>query len=153
MLRLLLPVLLLGWAGEACAQFWRDCTGPTWFVATPASYHADRTKDYREQHLGVGVERVCGTLRGATGVIPENSNDDTTLYVGVGWMPLAWRDFRGGIFAGLFTGYSRPVLPAGALVGMWEPTRWRHYGLNLLGFPPYEKDSDWVFVLQLKRKF
>lgn len=154
MLRLLLPVLLLGWAGEAGAQFWSDCeVEQAWFAATVASKHFERPNTYRERHLGVGFEHVCDDWRGVGGVIPENSKDDITLYVGAAWMPMRWRDFRGGLFGGFFTGYSRPVLPAGAFVGAWEPRRWRYYGLNLLAFPPYDKESDWLVVLQLKRLF
>lgn len=147
MLRALLPILLLGWAGGACAQFLRDCRGPAWIVATVASYHFDRPNEYRERHLGIGFEHDCGELRGVGGVVPQNSNDKITLYAGVAWLPLAWRELRGGLFGGGFTGYSRPILPAGGAVGTWER---RLYGLNLLWFPPYQEHKG-VLILQLKR--
>lgn len=150
MLRLLLPVLLLGWAGPACAQFLSDCqTERAWFSATVASYHFERPNDYRERHLGIGFEHVCDDLRGFGGVIPENSNDDITLYAGAAWTPLAWRELHGGIFGGLFTGYSRAVLPAGGLIAAWDG---RRYGANLLWFPPYDQHKG-LLVLQLKRVF
>jgi hypothetical protein len=148
MLRLLLPILLLGWAGETCAQFLRDCDGPAWITATLASYHLERPNGYEERNLGIGFEHACGELRGVGGVY-RNSNRRTSLYAGVTWLPLAWRELRAGAFAGVFSGYSESLLPAGAFVGAWEG---RRYGVNLLLFPPYD-DFKGVLVLQLKARF
>lgn len=150
MLRLLLPILLLGWAGEACAQFWRDCDA-AWMTSTLASYHFDRPNDYEERNLGVGFEYVCGDWRGVGGFF-RNSHRETSLYAGAAWMPdaLTWRELRAGLFAGFFTGYSDiPLLPAAAIVGAWEG---RRHGLDLLWFPPYEENKG-LLVLRLKRKF
>jgi len=147
-LRALLPVLLLGWAGEACAQFLRNCEGPAWISATLASYHFERPNGYEERNLGIGFEHACGEQRGVGGVY-RNSSRRVSLYAGVTWLPLAWRELRAGAFAGVFTGYSRPLLPAGAFVGAWEG---RKYGANLLWFPPYE-DFKGLAILQLKRTF
>jgi hypothetical protein len=142
-LRVLLPVLLIGWAGEALTA-----CGETWLSATVRSHHFERPNGYEETNLGIGFERACGELRGVGGVY-RNSNRRTSLYAGVTWLPLSWRELRAGGFAGVFTGYSKPLLPAGAFVGAWEGQK---YGANLLLFPPYD-DFKGVVVLQVKRMF
>lgn len=80
----------------------------------------------------------------------RNSNCRWSSYIAEAWLPIKLGSWRGGLIAGLVSGYSAPILPAGGLVASCEPGK---YGFNVIFIPPAGESGSGVLWFQLKALF
>jgi hypothetical protein len=77
----------------------------TWLIVSGASYHADRSGNWNEQNIGVGIRHnnwTAGTYK--------NSYRRQTTFVGYVWQPIEFGPVSAGVTAAVTTGYSSPVV-------------------------------------------
>jgi len=130
----MLPRLLTLLVTVGCFQLSSGVKAEDYVVATLASYHFNRSKDYNERNYGLGFERTYeDNWRGHAGAY-KNSLDRTTAYVLTSYTPWRWGEWHAGGAAGLGTGYnSRPI---GVLVGGFAIREWRNgFGVNVIVHP------------------
>lgn len=83
----------------------------TYAVATLASYHFDRKKDYNENNFGLGIEHRFSDAWAMSAGFFRNSFDRHTNYVFAGYTPIQYAGWRVGAVVGGVTGYSEGVDP------------------------------------------
>lgn len=118
------------------------------------SYHADRSQDYREDNIGLGVEAVFSLDHGVLAGNFINSDNFRSYYVMYQWRPLHWQphgvNTSAGLIAGFLDGYPKNrdggwyfgALPALFFEG-------ERFGLNLMIVPASDPDHRLV-AIQLK---
>jgi hypothetical protein len=110
------------------------------------SYHFDRSKNFRENNIGVGVQWLFAI----------NSDRARSRYVAYQWQPLHWQpapglDVNAGVVVGAFDGYPFyrnggwfiAPLPMVAVEG-------KRVGVNFSVVPNYGNRLHGALVLQLK---
>lgn len=119
------------------------------------SWHFDRTRDFREDNWGVGVEVVPAPDHAVMAGNYINSDRERSRYAAYQWRPLHWRpydiDVSAGIALGVFDGYPKMnnggwfivPLPVLAIEG-------KRLGVNLSIVPTIDDRVDGAVVLQIK---
>lgn len=133
-------------AGEEYPQVWLN---PGFL-----SYHEDRSKDYREDNIGIGAEAVFAPDYGFVAGNFINSQNFRSHYAMLEWRPLHWQPWgvatSAGLIAGGIDGYPKyrdggwyyGVLPMLFFEG-------RRFGLNLT-IVPGKTESGRLVAIQLK---
>lgn len=138
MKRTLLLAGLMGLAVSAYAD-----PGDIWVSNGMNSRHDDRSKHYRENNTGVGVEY---TLTDDTAIYAghyENSLNHPSNYIGYAWTPARLLGAKVGFLTGLVSGYGSAPIVAPFPMATWEYGR---FGVNLFTAPGV------VTAIQLKVK-
>jgi len=149
------------WTGACAAIFSSfaiaaDKEVPTriWLNAGFLSFHADRSQDYREDNIGMGVELLMAPEHGFFAGNYINSDGTRSRYGMYQWRPLRWQieylELGAGFIAGAIDGYEKhhnggwffAVLPTLFLEG-------DRFGANLL-FVPASKPEHRLVAIQLK---
>ena len=102
MFAVLVGIVAVGMFAKALSQ--------TYLVTTIGSYHFDRSKDYNERNLGLGLEHRSGDWSVSAGFY-RNSFDRHTNYLLASYTPLdigGWQ--LGGVVGGV-TGYNDGIAP------------------------------------------
>jgi hypothetical protein len=119
------------------------------------SWHFDRTRDFREDNWGVGVEVVLAPDHAVMAGNYINSDRERSRYAAYQWRPLHWQpygiDVSAGIALGVFDGYPKmrdggwfiTPLPVLAIEG-------KRLGVNLSIVPTIDDRVDGAVVLQIK---
>jgi hypothetical protein len=143
--------LALGFTSQRAAS---EDYPQVWLNPGFLSYHADRSKDYREDNIGLGVEAVFAPDHGFFAGNFINSDNFRSYYVMYQWRPLHWQlqhfSVSGGLIAGFLDGYPKNrdggwffgALPALFFEG-------ERFGVNLLIVPASDPDHRLV-AIQLK---
>jgi hypothetical protein len=133
-------------AGEDYPQVWLN---PGFF-----SHHADRSKDYREDNIGIGAEVMLSPDHGFFGGNFINSQDFRSHYLMYQWRPLHWQPYgvntSAGLIAGGVDGY--PKYHDGGWYFGVLPTLFfdgKRFGLNFTVVPGRAAESRLV-AIQLK---
>ena len=100
---MLAVIAAVGMFGAAFSQ--------TSLVATLASYHFDRSKEYNESNLGLGIEQKLNSEWSISAGFFRNSFNRHTNYVFAGYTPLHFDSWRVGAVIGGVTGYENGVAP------------------------------------------
>lgn len=143
--------LALGLASQCAAS---EDYPRVWINPGFLSYHADRSHDYREDNIGLGVEAVFSPDHGVLAGNFINSDNFRSYYVMYQWRPLHWQphgvNTSAGLIAGFLDGYPSyrdggwyfGALPALFFEG-------ERFGLNLMIVPASDPDHRLV-AIQLK---
>ena len=119
------------------------------------SWHFDRSKDFREDNWGVGVEVVFVPEHAAMAGTFINSDGEHSRYAAYQWRPLRWQPWglqvSAGIALGAFDGYPKvndggwfvAPLPLLAVEG-------KRVGANFSIVPTIEDKVNGAFVIQIK---
>jgi len=125
-----------------------------WLNAGFLSAHADRSKDYREDNFGIGVELLMAPEHGFFAGNYINSDGTRSRYGMYQWRPLQWQieylHLSAGFIAGAIDGYEKyhdggwffGLLPMLSLEG-------DRFGANLLVVPASEPEHRLV-AIQMK---
>lgn len=118
----------LCWASHAKAD------EPLWLTVSLASYHADRTKHYRESNVGLGLEwQVTRKFALVGGEYPNSMNRETHYY-GVAATPWVWPNWKLGATVAGVSGYT----PGYQLVALPTVTFEKGiFGVNILASPKF----------------
>jgi hypothetical protein len=132
-----------------------DFATQVWVTPGIYSWHFDRSKDLREDNVGLGVEVALAEDHAVMGGTYINSNRARSHYAAYGWRPLHWQ-FSGtgvsaGILAGAFDGYPNyrnggwfvAPLPILSVEG-------RYLGANLTVIPTIKNRLDGAIAIQIK---
>ncbi len=111
MVRALLPVLLLGWAGEAHAQAQTQTPPQTYLTVTLASYHFNRDRQYNERNFGLGIERRLSDDWSVSTGFYKNSFYRDSLYALASYTSARLAGWRLGVVFGGVTGYNDGLCP------------------------------------------
>jgi len=80
-----------------------------WLNPGLLSYHFDRSKHYRDFNYGAGAEMILSPDHALLAGIYENSESETSRYLGYQWRPLHWQPsglrVSAGIAVSLIDGY------------------------------------------------
>jgi len=91
----------------AAVGFLASCFAQTYVTATLGSLHLDRSHQYNEKNLGLGIEHVVqGDLRAHAGFY-RNSFYTNTTYLMASYTPLTVWGAKLGPVGGVGTGYSK----------------------------------------------
>jgi hypothetical protein len=119
------------------------------------SWHFDRSKDYREDNWGVGVEVVLAPDHAVMAGNYINSDGERSRYAAYQWRPLHWRpydiDVSAGIALGAFDGY--PKVNDGGWFAAPLPllsVEGRYLGANFTIVPTIKDKVHGAFVIQIK---
>jgi hypothetical protein len=135
---------------------WADAPAETapddalWINLGGFTHHANQSKDYNENNLGLGLEyRVHPDATLMVGMF-ANSVRQNTNYVAVNWQPGALGDWKLGAAIGLMNGYPG-IARGGSFVAVVPMASYegQHFGLNV-GLIPTVGRVDGALVLQLK---
>ena len=144
---------LAGMSGALAADI--EPSRQVWLNPGFFSWHFDRTRDFREDNWGVGVEVVLAPDHAVMAGNYINSDRERSHYAAYQWRPLHWRphgiDVSAGIALGAFDGYPRvnnggwfvAPLPLLAVEG-------RRLGANFSIVPTINDKVDGAIVLQIK---
>jgi hypothetical protein len=128
-------------------------TPQIWLNAGFLSYHADRSQDYREDNIGLGMETMFTPDHGFFLGTYINSDDARSHYAMYQWRPLHGHlrsvSVSGGLIAGVLDGYARNDggwFFGAAPVLFFDGER---FGANLVVIPNSEPERRLV-ALQLK---
>jgi hypothetical protein len=119
------------------------------------SWHFDRSKDFRENNWGVGVEVVLAPDHAVMAGNFINSDGERSRYAAYQWRPLHWRpydiDVSAGIALGAFDGYSK-VNDGGWFVAPLPllSVEGRRLGANFTIVPTIKDKVNGAFVIQIK---
>jgi hypothetical protein len=152
LLRMVIPFLTaISSAGAEDVQSSRQ----VWINPGFFSWHFDRSKDFREDNWGVGVEVVLAPDHAVMAGNFINSDGERSRYAAYQWRPLHWRpwdiDVSAGIALGAFDGYPNvnaggwfiAPLPILAIEG-------KRLGLNLSIVPTIDDRIHGAVVVQIK---
>jgi len=117
------------------------------------SYHFDKDKGFNNDNFGIGAEYRYTTTGAVMLGIFDNSDRQTSRYVGWLWQPLASGPVRIGAVVGTIDGY--PHMLNGGWFAAVIPTvsyEYRRLGANLLIVPSYQNRLYGAISLQLKLK-
>ena len=96
-------------AQDRAAPFVKERKTDVWINAGLLSYHFDRNKNYREFNYGIGAEAIFTPDHGMMVGMVQNSESNTTKYVGYIYRPFHWKpaglDVSAGVAVSLLDGY------------------------------------------------
>ena len=117
-------------------------------IVSGLAKHLDGKQHCNSTTTGLGYEHSQSeNWRSQIGFY-RNSGCKWSAYLGEAWLPLKLGNWRGGVIAGLVTGYGSPVLPAGGAVISYEPKE--SLGFNLIYIPPAGESGSGVLWLQAR---
>ena len=140
----LLPVLaMVAAAPAALADVWIN---PGFY-----SHHFDKSKDLNNHNHGFGVEATISNTYSLTAGVFENSDRQTSHYIGAYVMPFQRGAFKAGAAVGAFDGYPKmreggwfpAVVPTMAIEG-------RRVGLNVFLIPKIGDKVNSALSFQVK---
>ena len=140
----LLPVLaMVAAAPAALADVWIN---PGFY-----SHHFDKSKDLNNHNHGFGVETTISNTYSLTAGVFENSDRETSHYIGAYVMPFQRGAFKAGAAVGAFNGYPKmheggwfpAVIPSMAIEG-------RRVGLNVFLIPKIGDKVNSALSFQVK---
>ena len=126
-----------------------------WLNPGVYSLHFDRSKDLRDDNVGLGAELLMAPDHALSAGTFINSNRARSRYVAYAWRPLHWEfgglDVAAGVVAGAFDGYPGyrggawfiAPLPLLAIEG-------RRLGANLSVIPTLRNRLDGAIAVQVK---
>ena len=143
MKQLLLALIVAGAAPAALADVWIN---PGFY-----SHHFDKSKDLNNNNHGFGVEATISNTYSLTAGVFENSDRQTSHYVGAYVMPFQRGAFKAGAAVGAFDGYPKmreggwfpAVVPTMAIEG-------RRVGLNVFLIPKIGDKVNSALAFQVK---
>jgi hypothetical protein len=115
------------------------------------SFHFQKNKGLNNSNFGLGGEYRYSTVSSVTLGIFDNSDRQTSRYVGWYWQPLELGPFRFGAVVGAIDGYPN-MLNGGWFIAA-IPTasiQYKNIGANLMFVPGYEDRLYGAISLQLK---
>ena len=143
MKQLLLALIVASAAPAALADVWIN---PGFY-----SHHFDKSKDLNNNNHGFGVEATISNTYSLTAGVFENSDRQTSHYVGAYVMPFQRGAFKAGAAVGAFDGYPKmreggwfpAVVPTMAIEG-------RRVGLNVFLIPKIGDKVNSALAFQVK---
>ena len=126
-----------------------------WINFGALSYHFDRSKDLRENNIGLGAEVLLARDHAVMAGTYLNSDNARTHYAAYLWRPLHWKpayaNVSAGVAVGAFDGYPRvgnggwfvAPLPVLAIEG-------RYIGANFTIVPTIENHLYGAIAVQFK---
>ena len=143
MKKLLLVLAIVAAAPAALADVWIN---PGFY-----SHHFDKSKDLNNNNHGFGVEATISNTYSLTAGVFENSDRQTSHYIGAYVMPFQRGAFKAGAAVGAFDGYPKmreggwfpAVVPTMAIEG-------RRVGLNVFLIPKIGDKVNSALAFQLK---
>jgi hypothetical protein len=143
MKKLLLAFAILATAPAAMADVW---VNPGFY-----SYHFDKSKDLNNNNHGFGVEASITDTYSLTAGVFENSDRQTSHYLGAYVMPFKVGALKAGAAVGAFNGYPKmrdggwfpAIVPAIAIEG-------RRVGLNISYTPKIGDKLNSALSFQVK---
>ena len=143
MKKLLLALAVVAMAPTAWADVWIN---PGFY-----SYHFDKSKNLNNNNQGFGVEASISKTYSITAGVFENSDRETSRYVGVYAMPFKIAGFKAGAAIGAFDGY--PKMRNGGWFPAAIPTvafEGRQLGLNVSFIPTIGDRLHGALTFQVK---
>ncbi len=143
MRKLLLALTVVAAAPAALADIWIN---PGFY-----SHHFDKSKDLNNNNTGFGVEATISNTYSLTAGVFENSNRETSHYIGAYVMPFQRGAFKAGAAVGAFDGY--PKMREGGWFPAIVPTmaiEGRRVGLNVFLIPKIGDKVNSALAFQLK---
>jgi hypothetical protein len=121
-----------------------------WLNPGFVSYHFRRNTGLNENNFGLGGEYRYSTTSSFTLGFFENSQSDTSRYVGWYWEPIGMGSVKLGVLAGMVDGY--PVHHGGWFIAIAPVAsiEYGHFGANILLIPNYKDEITGSISLQLK---
>ena len=117
------------------------------------SYHFQREKGLNNNNLGFGGEYRYSTVSSVTLGFIDNSDRQTSRYVGWYWQPLGVGPARIGAVVGAMNGYPKMVNGGWFIAVIPTATiEYRNFGANLMVVPSYQDRLYGAISLQLKLK-
>jgi len=143
MKQLLLALIVAGAAPAALADVWIN---PGFY-----SHHFDTSKDLNNNNHGFGIEATVSKTYSLTAGVFENSDRQTSHYLGAYVMPFQRGAFKAGAAVGVFDGYPKmreggwfpAVVPTMAIEG-------RRVGLNVFLIPKIGDKVNSALSFQVK---
>ncbi len=143
MKKLLLALAVVAAAPAALADIWIN---PGFY-----SHHFDKSKDLNDNNRGFGVEASINNTYSLTAGVFENSNRETSHYIGAYVMPFQRGSFKAGAAVGAFDGYPNmrdggwfpAIVPAMSIEG-------RRLGLNISYTPRIDDKVNSALSFQVK---
>ena len=143
MKKLLLALIVAGAAPAALAEVW---VNPGFY-----SHHFDKSKNLNNNNHGFGVEATISNTYSLTAGVFENSDRQTSHYIGAYVMPFQRGAFKAGAAVGAFDGYPKmreggwfpAVVPTMAIEG-------RRVGLNVFLIPKIGDKVNSALSFQVK---
>ncbi|MDH3318154.1 MAG: hypothetical protein OEO84_00500 [Betaproteobacteria bacterium] len=153
---LLLPSCIAGLVASAHAQMVPAKWSPqVWVNAGAYSVHFDRSKDFREDNIGLGAEVGLAEDHALTAGTFINSERARSRYGAYQWRPLHWRpagvNVSAGIALGAFDGY--PGFRDGGWFLAALPmlaVEYERVGVNLFIVPTISNRVDGAVSVQFK---
>ncbi|MEY2678220.1 MAG: hypothetical protein RLZ00_912 [Pseudomonadota bacterium] len=130
-------------ASIACADVW---ISPGFY-----SHHFDKSKNLNNNNHGLGVEVSVSKIYSLTAGVFENSDRETSHYIGAYLMPFQTGALKAGVAVGAFDGY--PQMRNGAWFPAAVPTmaiEGSRIGLNVSFIPKIGDNVHSVLAFQLK---
>ncbi len=143
MKQLLLAMAIVAAAPAALADIWIN---PGFY-----SHHFDKSKNLNDNNRGFGVEASVNSTYSITAGMFENSNRETSHYIGAYVMPFQRGSFKAGAAVGGFDGY--PNMREGGWFPAIVPTvaiEGRRVGLNISYTPKIGEKINSVVSFQVK---
>ena len=143
MRKLLLALTVVAAAPAALADIWIN---PGFY-----SHHFDKSKDLNNNNTGFGVEATISNTYSLTAGVFENSNRETSHYIGAYVMPFQRGAFKAGAAVGAFDGY--PKMREGGWFPAIVPTmaiEGRRVGLNVFLIPKIGDKVNSALAFQVK---
>ncbi len=143
MKKLLFALIVAGAAPAALAEVW---VNPGFY-----SHHFDKSKDLNNNNTGFGVEATISNTYSLTAGVFENSNRETSHYIGAYVMPFQRGAFKAGAAVGAFDGY--PKMREGGWFPAIVPTmaiEGRRVGLNVFLIPKIGDKVNSALAFQVK---
>ncbi len=143
MKKLLLALTILAAAPAALADIWIN---PGFY-----SHHFDKEKNLNNNNHGFGVEASINNTYSLTAGVFENSDRETSHYLGAYIMPFQRGSFKAGAAVGVFDGY--PQMREGGWFPAVVPTvaiEGRRFGLNVFVIPKIGDKVSSALSLQVK---
>jgi len=143
MKKLLLALTVVAAAPVALADIWIN---PGFY-----SHHFDTSKNLNNNNHGFGVEATISNTYSLTAGVFENSDRQTSHYIGAYVMPFQRGSFKAGAAVGAFDGY--PKMREGGWFPAVVPTmaiESRRVGLNVFFIPKIGDKVNSALAFQLK---
>jgi len=143
MKKLLLALAIVAAAPAALADIWLN---PGFY-----SHHFDKEKNLNNNNYGFGVEASINSTYSLTAGVFENSDRQTSHYIGAYVMPFQRGAFKAGAAVGAFDGY--PKMREGGWFAAVVPTmaiEGRRLGLNVFLVPKIGDKVNSALSFQVK---
>ena len=143
MKKLLLALAIVAAAPAALADIWIN---PGFY-----SHHFDKSKDLNDNNRGFGVEATISKTYSLTAGVFENSDRQTSHYIGAYVMPYQVGALKAGAAVGAFDGY--PNMRGGGWFPAVVPTiaiEGRRIGLNISYIPKIGDKVNSALSFQVK---